>query len=123
LIRQPVSVFAGDKKSMGQAELEVWPIALRNLRAKKALAICWGISFATLFLPLVHFFLVPGFLILGPFVYKYIKKQSGLIINVEAGCPFCSKKLQLPKSQLEWPLRAVCQSCFEPLRIESTELP
>jgi len=118
--RLPVRISSGDKESTGTALLEIWDQGERKRRGLKGLVICWCIAVATIFLPLVHFVAVPVFAVLGPFVYLHVIKQPGRVVGIEATCPFCQKPLSVANAKMEWPLRLVCASCFEPLRVEKS---
>lgn len=113
-----VRVIAGGEESSGWVIARTWSPEEQKKRALKGLGVMWGLAIASIFLPLVHFLLVPGFLISGPIVYFWLKKQTGRIIGITAGCPRCRFKVSVNEANLVWPLRMTCKSCFEPLRIE-----
>lgn len=91
----------------------------RLQRARKAMFICFGAAFFSVFLPFAHFFLVPGFLLGAPFIYRWIFNQKGKIMALDGQCPNCQHPLSTTPINLEWPVRIVCKKCFEQIRIEN----
>lgn len=113
-----VRIIAGGEECTGFVLAKIWTAEEQKKRALKGLGIMWGLAVASVFLPLVHFILVPGFLISGPVVYFWFKKQTGSIVGIIAECPRCKHKLTVNVGNLAWPLRFPCGGCFEPLRVE-----
>lgn len=113
---QAVQLEAGGKSSQGTATLALYTEAEKTQRARKAFFLFLGLGFFSVFLPLAHFFLVPGFLLASPWAYRWAKKQRGLLQKLEAPCPFCTKPIHHAGGGLDWPLRFVCSHCHEPVR-------
>ncbi len=112
---------AGGKSSQSVATLALYSDAEKNKRARKAFFLFLALGFFSVFLPLAHFFLVPGFLLASPWAYRWAKKQKGLLQKLEGSCPFCTKSVQHSGGGLEWPLRFVCSHCHEPIRASLLE--
>ena len=58
--------------------------AARTRRAVLALLACWGLAALTIFVPIAHFVLVPGFFLLG--IWLLIKRlgEDATIVSVAA---------------------------------------
>lgn len=109
---------AGGREKSGIALAHLWSLEAQKKRALRGLGLTWGLAVFSVFLPLVHFFLVPAFLLGGPLVFYWLRQQTGRIIKLEADCPFCGKKLALVDSAIDWPLRTVCRACSEQVRVD-----
>lgn len=117
--RIDVRLLAGGKEGRGIAQAHLWSAEEKKKRALTGLAITWGLAVLSVFLPLAHFFLVPAFLIVGPFIFFWARRQNGKITALEAACPFCGEALQSSGSSINWPLRIVCGHCSEQVKIEA----
>lgn len=113
-----IRLAAGGKESAGIAKAHLWSSTESKKRAWRGLGITWGLAVFSVFLPLAHFFLVPGLLFAGPFVFFWLRKQKGRVLDIQAACPFCQKTLAAGGFGIEWPLRVVCGGCSEPVRID-----
>jgi hypothetical protein len=102
----------------GQVEQLSWDKAQRTRRALKALGICWGIALCTVLIPILHFILVPLFLISGPIVFFWVASQERMITGGKGICPECGKAIDLMKSPPRWPLSDLCSHCQARLSIE-----
>lgn len=61
----------------------------RVARAVLVLLVCWALALASVFIVLVHFILVPGFLI-GGLVLAYLRfRTARLVTRVHGVCPRC----------------------------------
>ncbi|MGZ3696002.1 MAG: hypothetical protein ACXWQO_18185 [Bdellovibrionota bacterium] len=114
----PAHLEAGGKASDGIAKARLWTEAEKKKRGLRGWGLMWGLAIFSIFLPLVHFVLVPAFFIAGPFVFFWLKKQNGRIFEVSANCPFCGKKLTAPEMGMNSPLRIICGACKEPVRVD-----
>ncbi len=91
-------------------------------RALRALGICWGLAVASVLVPVLHFLLVPGFLIAGPLLASYRWGEHLTVLAVRGECPGCGAaqgiKIGLPPTT-RMPLR--CESCRRQLILEPGE--
>lgn len=87
-------------------------------RAGKALGILWLVAFFTVFIPILHFVLVPLFFLggIGFAVVTYMEK--GLLLSGEIPCPNCKKPVTLPEETESWPNARRCPSCHTDLIID-----
>src|SRR5688572_19190049 len=86
-----------EKAGPGILRVHVWSPAERRKRALKVLGICWGAALVSVIMPLVHFVLVPGFLVLGPVAAFFVFAQEAQIQGCESSCPSCGQPLYLPR--------------------------
>lgn len=117
----PIRLEAGGKFSQGKVIVNLYSTNEKQKRAWKALFLFLGLGIVSVILPLVHFFLVPGFLLASPFAYRWAKQQSGVLANLDGPCPFCEKPLAYKGGGLQWPLRFGCPSCGEPVKANLQE--
>ena len=86
----------------------------RLKNALKILSIYWLLSMLSIFLPLVHFLLVPGLFFLGIFLsYKKYEKNI-LLLSTSFACLSC-KKVIFSKERLEslpLSIEITCPSCL-----------
>lgn len=109
--KELISVF-WDKKATGRVELREISSSERSVEAAKALAIGWGLAIFCILIPVLHFVLVPLFLILG--IFWALKKWKTVQEVVTGGfaCPACGKETSLEKSSARFPREERCSSCF-----------
>ena len=67
----------------------------RVRRAVLGWAACWGAAIAALFLPLLHFVLVPALLIAGPVLGMARLGEKRTITRISGPCPECGAALSL----------------------------
>ncbi|MBC7692325.1 MAG: hypothetical protein H7222_11225 [Methylotenera sp.] len=107
-----------DEVSIGSVQLEIWDQKERMRRALKLLALLWGIGIFCVILPLVHFFLVPSFLIAGPIAASIVYAKDRMILGGKGLCPHCKQDLPIAKTQDQWPISDLCTVCQSALSIE-----
>lgn len=90
----------------------------RAKRASKALGICWFVAWVSVFVPLLHFFLVPLFLIVGLVLGFLVWMAKAEVLGGEVICPNCAKVNQLPRDSENWPVRRRCDGCSFVLTID-----
>lgn len=69
------------------------PKPKRVARALKALGTCWGLAIVSVFLPVLHFLLVPGFLIAGPYLALQRLAEKATLFGASGTCPACGHEL------------------------------
>lgn len=102
----------------GTLRVRVFSNRERALRALKMLGIMWGVALATVFIPIAHFVLVPGFFIAGPVaaVLRYRVVES---MEAAAGeCPTCGRAMTVPLDPAaRLPLWTYCEPSNDPIRL------
>lgn len=114
----PVTITAGSKTSAGEVSILTWTKRERTARAVKSLAGVWALAAFSILVPVLHFFLVPGFLLAGPLLATFLYRQHSTVSGGNGTCPACGKPFEIVKARDEWPLRDICNACHEHVRIE-----
>ena len=108
--------------SQGTQQGEIWVRELtskqRTTRALKIWGLGWGAALVAVFIPLLHFILVPSLLMAGPIVAFFIYQQQKLIIRGEGTCPKCQKPFSISRGELKTSFNDVCSTCFENVKIQ-----
>jgi hypothetical protein len=90
----------------------------RMLRAGRTLTACWGLAIVAVFLPVLHFVLVPGLLLLGPALAWAKLHEADTLLAVEGPCPACAAPLHATPGQ-PWRERTLlrCDACGRRLEL------
>jgi hypothetical protein len=109
----PVILSSSDgRRQEGSLRLRIWSPQEKRHRAIRVWCILWGLMIGAVFIPLVHFFLVPALLVGGPVAAWFMSRVPNEVTGGEARCPACGAGFQFARSALrKWPLRDVCGSC------------
>ncbi len=96
----------------------------RTARAVRTLATCWGLAVVAVFLPLLHFVLVPGLLVLGPVLAYARLHEADTITRAEGDCPACAAHQAYALGQ-RWRERTVlrCDACGRRLELHLPPAP
>ena len=90
----------------------------RLKRALGRLALLWAIAGVSLFIPLAHFVLVPGFLIAGPVVAMMVYRSEQARERSDGHCPVCEKEISIKlDAKDETPKWTYCPACNAALQI------
>lgn len=98
--------------SPATATIVVFDRPRRLLRAFGGGLTCWGLAILSVFVPLGHFILVPGFLLAGPVVFLIRVAEDVGLREVRGTCPACGTTQRFKdggRLQQHHPLR--CASC------------
>jgi hypothetical protein len=105
------------------AAVVVERLSLRNRLSRAAAAAGLGLAAALIALPipLVHFVLVPGALVVGLALATRRLTQREIFRSAEGPCPFCgtAQRLGLAGSSFRLPRRIHCSSCGRELDLQS----
>lgn len=78
----------------------------------------WAMAGVTLFIPLAHFVLVPGFLIAGPVVAVMVYRSEQARDHAEGRCPLCGEEITIKlEAKDEIPKWTYCPACNAALQI------
>ena len=94
----------------------------RVLRAATVVALGLGAAAIALPIPIVHFVLVPGSILLGLILGGVRLTQREIVHRAEGPCPFCGtvQRLGLAGKSFRLPRRIHCSSCARELDLESS---
>jgi hypothetical protein len=94
----------------------------RLRRAAAGLAIWWGAAIASVFIPVAHFFLVPGFVLFGLFTLARRLRTPDIVVAAHGACPDCGAEQDLdilgPWSESR---DVSCRECHRSLRLSRVE--
>jgi hypothetical protein len=95
-----------------QLDVVLLSTVARVTRALRFLGTVWAFALLSVLVPLLHFVLVPGLLLLGLVAGALGFKSR---VRAEAGsgvaCPKCASGVQLEGARYGWPLRLDCRTC------------
>lgn len=113
-----VKVIAHDREQIVPLEIVRLEQRERARRAWKAVGYGMGAAVISLVLPILHFFLVPGFLIGTPIVAWKSYQKEWEIPAQEIPCSHCGRATAVKANFATWPLYANCKHCQGRLRLE-----
>ena len=90
----------------------------RWVRALKMLGIMWVLAVVTVFIPIAHFVLVPGFLLAGPVTAVMRFRVAEMTETAQGACPTCGQEMTVamdPAARL--PLWTYCTASNDPIRL------
>ncbi len=102
---------SSQKTASGFVRIQTLGPSRRVQNALRQLGLYWGIGLFCVLFPLLHFILVPFFLILGVFLAVRAGVVDRVVVDSSVACPECGKPFQLKVALARWPLNEVCQSC------------
>ncbi len=111
--QRPVTLKSGDATRDGTLHVSVLTQRERTIRAAKIWGLCWGLALVTLFIPIAHFVLVPGFFIAGP-VMGYLRYRMAAVPERVTGvCPTNhEEEISIPvEATVKFPLWTYCPKC------------
>ncbi len=102
----------GDTTTSGEATVLQFDRAERIARAGKGLAMAWGAALVSVFIPVAHFLLVPGFFLAGLVVFGKRMRRRAVVDTVRGACPDC-KHEQAFDTSTGWhlPMHLTCANC------------
>ncbi len=98
-------------------------VSARVVGALKLLALLWLCALAAVFIPILHFVLVPGLLLAGP---VFALRRFGRTVQVtarELACPKCKRPVPIEEGATGWPVRLLCPECSARLALRPGEPP
>ncbi|MDB5036836.1 MAG: hypothetical protein JWQ35_364 [Bacteriovoracaceae bacterium] len=116
----PISIRSEFAQSFetGRIEIQSWDQKERMWRALKAAGLTFCLAIASIFLPLAHFVLVPGFLGATFFVFNFILKRESLLTGGSGSCPCCHFPLQFARGPNRFPISDICPKCRKAFEAE-----
>ena len=97
-----------------------WSRQERLRRAFKFGGMCWGAAIIAVFIPILHFILVPLLLLAGPAAGYYFYHQERMSQGGQSVCPQCGASLKIEKGAAKWPAEEMCTACHTMLRVTPT---
>jgi hypothetical protein len=106
-----------ESSSTGQIVFRERDRAERLWRAARTLAIFWTLAIFSILIPLLHFVLVPGFLLLGAFMFFGIYSEHISNLGGKGICPECKKEFDIVGGK-SLPYDDICNLCRAHFKIE-----
>lgn len=107
--------------SSGEIYLKSWSKGERIKRSSLWGGIFFFIAAFCVLIPILHFVLVPVFLILTPVVAFKTYQQKSVILGGFGTCPRCKEPLPIEKAKESWPLSDLCTHCHNSVKIEAID--
>jgi len=108
------------KEESGEVRIQSFNPSERLFRALKLLAIFFGLTLVSLFIPIAHFFLAPGFFLAGLVISYLAYGTESVVLGGEGLCPNCGAFLPIARGKEKWPLSDLCTHCRTQVTIERT---
>jgi len=90
----------------------------RIVRAVVGGLTCWVLAAVSVFVPLGHFFMVPGFLIAGPIVFLMRIAEGVSLRGARGTCPVCRQEQTFTeRGRIAEPLAVRCSACGRELTL------
>lgn len=87
----------------------------------KTLGLFWGAILLIAPFPVLHIVLPPILFFTGIFMARRTYKSEGRLLSGETTCPNCKGPVSVKKSELNWPITEICQSCGFVVRMQPSE--
>ncbi len=102
----------GSSTTAGEATVVHFDGRERMARAGKGLAMAWGAALVSVFIPVAHFLLVPGFFLAGLVVFVKRMRRRAVVGIVHGSCPDCNREQTFDVSS-DWrlPMHLTCGNC------------
>src|SRR4051794_13695731 len=97
IVTKKVQIIHSDgvRTSSGEIQIQYWNKKERTMRALKMGGMCWGGAVVAVFMPLIHFVLVPALLIAGPIMFFIVAGRESVVLGGLGVCPGCSAPLPI----------------------------
>ena len=92
-------------------EVESIPMPARVGRAVGLFVVLVGLAVGSVFVPLLHFVLVPGFAIAAFVLPVLTVRASVRVLSSEVKCPKCGEVTPIEKGRRGWPVALWCKQC------------
>jgi hypothetical protein len=111
------SSIGDEREGLGRVWIKEFDAKARVGNAFKKLLLFWMAAGVCLFIPGLHFILVPLFFIMGLIAFSKTSKLNGRVLKGSVDCPFCKTPVKIGTGLLNWPLKEICQKCGRAIRI------
>lgn len=118
----PVRVLgAPGEETAGKLFVENRSFVTRLTQGLKFLLLFGALASISIFIPGLHFILVPAFSIVGLFGFFVTLTKTEMVTGIEASCPRCGTALFLAAQSPRFPLYSDCSNCAKRVGIERLE--
>ena len=109
--RKTITAQVDNQSTTGFVERREYTFAERMTRGLKIAGVLWLVAVVTLFVPILHFILVPSFLILGIVFGWAAWHDKAEVIRGEFICPNCKRTIPIPRESENFPCATRCTEC------------
>jgi hypothetical protein len=113
-----ITLQVNDQRAQGSVDIQEFSEKMRFKRGMLALALGLTLTAASVFIPVLHFFLVPLGLIITASISISRFKTAALIISGEGSCPICNARFRIMKRKSAFPFSDICEGCSRSVVIE-----
>ncbi len=117
----PVKVIFSDKEKIGEVRIKSFNQKERIIRGLKFLGIFWGSAILAVFIPMLHFILVPLLFLVGIIIAAFVSQTKSVVLGGESVCPKCESFLPIVRSSDQWPLTDLCSNCRSTVTISKVD--
>ena len=116
--------FTDVSGSSTQGEVDLASLSSRErfLRSVKRASIFFGIAVVSVLIPMLHFVLVPGFLVLGALVFSRTLNEKELVRQASGTCPACHHVVTLEGPISTKKSKEICPHCRQLLKLKIAHL-
>ncbi len=106
------------QSTQGFVERREYPTSERLRRMFKVGGLLFAAAFAAVFIPILHFVLVPVLLLCAMIFGVATWLDKAEILRGEFPCPQCQKLNTLPRASESFPQTSRCQHCYFTLKLD-----
>ncbi len=116
-----IAAMNADKSVSAEAQVIHLSMGDRAAGAAKILGAWLAGGVVCIFVPILHFFLVPASILIGIALSIRQLKLEYRLADVSLNCPECGKAVTVDSKSFEWPKRVPCGSCQKMILIRELE--
>ena len=118
IVKVTLSKLGEDSGTPAEIQVKRFNSAERFARAAKMGGLFIFLAIASAFIPVLHFFLVPLFLILAGVFGVMAYSQNSELSESLVQCPYCQKETRFKKGSGILPFNDTCQHCSELIMVK-----
>ena len=99
------------KEALFQGEIRECQKKEKLVAAVKKLITFWGLALISIFIPVLHFVLVPLFILVGIGFFFVQFQKTHLIHRLSFKCPDCDQENRIEKMYFKETVRFRCEAC------------
>jgi hypothetical protein len=107
-----------DKLTQFETNVVHLSVPKRLTTALKSLLICLAIAVLCVFIPVLHFVLVPLAVLVGLVIFYLQMTPAVCLVNGTITCPNCEKQFAVGTGPFRWPKHEVCPHCKTEMNLE-----
>jgi len=113
-----ITLQVNDQRAQGSVDIQEFSEKMRFKRGIMVLALGLPLTAASVFVPVLHFFLVPLGLIITISISRARFKTEAVILSGSGACPACNATFRIMKRRSVFPFNDICEKCSRNVVIE-----